>query len=355
MPITIYEKSAHLGGWFKTKHVKYGEGKEVAFEQGPRTLRPWTLSALPVFDMIRQLDIADQLTIVKKDSPAAKNRYVYYNGKLNELPSSFKTAFTTLRQPALKGAVPGMMLELFRKRRNMELTDETVGSFMSRRLNKHLANNLVSAVLHGVYAGDMDQLSMRSVFPVQWRHEGLFGSITRGMISGKKIQVYEDIMLREELYWPNHMTLMKVKDASVYSFKGGIETLSKAIIKDLEAAENVTIKTETPVESIVYGPAEDETEPFMVAVLFNTSPSSPTNSHRSTKTTTTPTSSPPSPHTPSPLSSPSPSPRSPKSNPSASSSSTSTSPTPASSPSAASATCSRNPSRYPTTRTAPSA
>lgn len=51
--MTLYEKSGHLGGWFRTKTVGYGsEGKEVEFELGPRTLRPWTLAALPVFDMV---------------------------------------------------------------------------------------------------------------------------------------------------------------------------------------------------------------------------------------------------------------------------------------------------------------
>jgi oxygen-dependent protoporphyrinogen oxidase len=205
--------------------------------------------------------------VVDKKSPAAKNRYIWYGGQLNALPNSIGSVFPSLRMPAMKGLMSGALLELFRKQRNLEIPDETVGSFMTRRLNKHIAQNLVSAMVHGIYAGDVDALSMRSLFPVQWRHEMLYGSITRGMISGKKIQVYEDIMLRDELYWPNHETLSKIKDASVYSFKGGIETLSKALVKELEASENVIIKTNTPVTSIRYEPGEDDFEPFTVTPL----------------------------------------------------------------------------------------
>ena len=52
VPITLYEKSGRLGGWLNSKRVEYNGGS-VLFEQGPRTLRPWSVAGLVTLDMVR--------------------------------------------------------------------------------------------------------------------------------------------------------------------------------------------------------------------------------------------------------------------------------------------------------------
>jgi oxygen-dependent protoporphyrinogen oxidase len=50
--ITIYESEDKLGGWLQSKYVNVRNGK-ILFEQGPRTLRPSTASALATVEMVR--------------------------------------------------------------------------------------------------------------------------------------------------------------------------------------------------------------------------------------------------------------------------------------------------------------
>ena len=49
--ITLYEASERLGGWVRTKYMDVGNGS-VVFEQGPRSLRPQTISGLVTLELV---------------------------------------------------------------------------------------------------------------------------------------------------------------------------------------------------------------------------------------------------------------------------------------------------------------
>lgn len=151
----------------------------------------------------------------------------------------------------MKGVFSGMIGEPFRRRRPADIEDESVGSFLTRRFNKSLANNLASAVLHGIYAGDVDQLSAKSLFPGLWRSEEIHGSLMRGVF-GKGEETLDDQVVRAELHKANQEICSNMSSASVYTFKKGIETLSLALTKELEANPNVTIKTNFPIQGLSY-------------------------------------------------------------------------------------------------------
>lgn len=168
----------------------------------------------------------------------------------------------------MRGVFSGLFAEPFRKRRSSDLDDESVGSFLARRFNKNLANNLVSAVLHGIYAGDVDKLSAKSLFPGLWRGEQVYGSLARSLFGGRKEELLEDQLLRAELYRDNLDICARMGNASVYTFKKGIETLSLALARELEASPNVTIRTSYNVKGISFNVGQ----PFPVQV---SSPSSP--------------------------------------------------------------------------------
>lgn len=152
----------------------------------------------------------------------------------------------------MKGVFSGLLAEPFRKRRPSDLDDESVGSFLARRFNKHLANNLVSAVLHGIYAGDVDKLSAKSLFPRLWRGEQVYGSLARSLFGGQKEELLEDQLVRAELYTDNLDICARIGSASVYTFKQGIETLSLALARELKANPNVTIKLGHNVKGISF-------------------------------------------------------------------------------------------------------
>lgn len=94
-----------------------------------------------------------------KTHPSARNRFILFNGELNKLPSSlFALLFNA--PPVMKGVLTSIFKEPLVER-NTTLKDESIHSFISRRLGVHVAENLVSAMVHGIYAGDIKKLSIK--------------------------------------------------------------------------------------------------------------------------------------------------------------------------------------------------
>lgn len=234
---------------------------------------------------IRQLGLESELLIIPKTSPAAKNRFIYYPDRLNKLPSDVLSVFLSLGLPVMKGAFRGLFAEPFRKRRPSDLNDESVGSFLTRRFNKNFADNLASAVLHGVYAGDVDKLSAKSLFPGLWRGEMVYGSLARSLFGGRDEELLDDQLVKAELYRDNQDFCARIGNASVYTFKKGIETLSLALARELKANPNVTIKTGYKVKGISFNAGQ----PLPVQVSSASKKSHPlvSDSHYRTRLTST--------------------------------------------------------------------
>ncbi|KAI9835291.1 MAG: hypothetical protein M1819_002435 [Sarea resinae] len=264
--ITLYEASERLGGWMDTKRVEVGNGT-VLLEQGPRTLRPAGIAGLVTLDLICKLGIEDEVLVTKKDSVSAQNRFIYYPDHLVRMPgpgmSMGELVKTALLEPVMRGSTPGVFGEFMRDQVPVEpgkgvQTDESIGSFISRRLNKSMADNLVSAVMHGIYAGDIYQLSAKSILPTQWHLEKRYGSITMGMMQAFRKQMIfmpeRDAHLHVAFSRTKLSPLLrdKMKDASVYTFKGGLEQLSVSLAKAIANAPNVTTKTNHSIKSLTY-------------------------------------------------------------------------------------------------------
>lgn len=165
-------------------------------------------------------------------------------GSLLEGCSSFTS------EPVFKGLFRSLLMEPWQPSRPDDLLDESVGSFLSRRLGSPLlADNIVSAVFHGIYAGDIYQLSARSLLPHAWQYEGRYGSFFKAF--------WAHTMGRGALpALEGNFTLFKEKSTismegqSVYTFIGGIEDLSGTIVAALENNPNVEIRKETCVKEL---------------------------------------------------------------------------------------------------------
>jgi oxygen-dependent protoporphyrinogen oxidase len=72
--------------------------------------------------------------------------------------------------------------------------DESLGTFVSRRLGREAYENLIEPLMSGIYAGDGDQLSLASTFPYLRDLELKYGSLARGALKmraqskGKSVQ-----------------------------------------------------------------------------------------------------------------------------------------------------------------------
>ncbi|KAF3941570.1 hypothetical protein ABW19_dt0206092 [Dactylella cylindrospora] len=191
------------------------------------------------------------MLLVPKTSPAAQNRYIYFDKQLNKLPHSGAGIFSALRLPVLKGAVTSILTEPFRSRRPKDVEDESVESFLTRRIGPDLTNNLVSAVFHGIYAGDIAKLSADALLHEMYRNERLYGGLLRGAFGVQEMPV-DDLILRQMYAKRSAGLLNKMKGVSIYSFKGGMETFTKALAEDARERENVTIRTGVEVTGVRY-------------------------------------------------------------------------------------------------------
>ena len=162
-----------------------------------------------------------------KQDPAAKNRYIYFPNQLNQLPNSLDfTNLFSLFQSGLLDGTWKLPREVWTSRRDPSVTDESVGDFIARRWDKRVADNLASAALHGIYAGDIYQLSARTLLERFWEMEEIYSSIIRGLnettVENLRLwhpydRQYYQLIKKEMDVDPN--LLRTLKDKSTFYFK----------------------------------------------------------------------------------------------------------------------------------------
>ncbi|KAI8083661.1 protoporphyrinogen oxidase [Thamnidium elegans] len=257
--IVLIEAKDRLGGWIKSNKLNTTTNdSSVLFESGPRTLRPKGPSGTLLLEMIQHLNLNDErLVTIPADHPSAQNRYIYYDGKINTLPNKLSTLLFN-KPPICKSVLLAGALEPLRSSRFDKQglpkdgqLDESIYSFMERRFNKHTAINLMGALTHGVYAGDIKTLSLQSTFRMLYEAERNYGSVVVGMMKGAA----NTATMRErgmavrakdsDPDWYNSMEKM-----SIIGFKDGLETLPRHIYEYLKNCDNVEFVINDPVQSI---------------------------------------------------------------------------------------------------------
>ncbi|KAJ4473149.1 hypothetical protein J3R30DRAFT_3296554 [Lentinula aciculospora] len=247
--ITLIEKSPRLGGWIFSERVQVHDGDshtaEILLESGPRTLRP---NAKSVLELIHLLGLKNSVITTPITSSAAKNRYLQIpeTQGLITLPNSLTSVFSP---PMRTLFLPHVLREPVKRRnRPSGITDESVDSFMNRRFGPVFARTFGSALVHGIYAADSRQLSVRAAFPSLWAMEDRgWGSVVRGALLPAASTSREDYDVGDI---PDMM-----KDVSVYSFTEGIGMLTGALATHLQNQINVKLLPDTSVSSL--GVVED--------------------------------------------------------------------------------------------------
>lgn len=130
--------------------------------------------------LVHDLGLDDQL---QRSNDASRRRFLVRDGNLVEMhmhPIKF------LKSPLLsRGAKWRMAWEYFVRAKKND-TDETVGDFGRRRLGKEFTNIMLDSMVSGIYAGDVDRLSVAAAFPKVVELEREHGGLFRGMLAKKK-------------------------------------------------------------------------------------------------------------------------------------------------------------------------
>ncbi|KAB8209145.1 hypothetical protein BDV34DRAFT_221980 [Aspergillus parasiticus] len=276
--ITLYEKAPRVGGWLLSEKIPV-EGGNVVFEYGPRTLRTAVPSCLPLLDLLVELGLHDDVLLTSSSSPAARNRYIYYPDHLVRMPAPDPNAgpienitnplYAMFREPVFEGLIASALLEPVRAPPDHKTfnSDESVADFVSRRLCPEVADNLVSALFHGIYAGDISRLSAQTLLgtfrDLENDDRRVIGGYINSLMSDVKLMAMDDLLALESvahekpgMYWKSLRTL--VNKTSVLTLKDGLSQLSDALVDALKKSKKVDVLANTDVKSITQNPTTDD-------------------------------------------------------------------------------------------------
>ena len=170
--ITLIERKDRLGGVIQTKRLN-----GFVVEGGPDSFvstKPWAV------ELCHELGIEGRL----QGANAQRRVYMMRHGKLIEIPRGM-----TMMVPAVAGEFVrsplispigklrlGLDLILPRRR---DTGDESVRSFVSRRLGGEIYERLIEPLMAGIYGGDGNRMSLQATMPIwhEWEHR--YGSLTR--------------------------------------------------------------------------------------------------------------------------------------------------------------------------------
>ncbi|MDX1590525.1 MAG: protoporphyrinogen oxidase [Balneolaceae bacterium] len=215
----IFERRSEPGGAIKTEKQNGWQ-----YEYGPNTL---LLKDREVADFLHRLQLDEQII---KANPSASKRYIIKDGNLVPLPASLIDAVKT---PLFSfGSKLRVLCEPFI--RKTQDPDETVASFVKRRLGKEVLEYAINPFVAGIFASNPEDLAVRHAFPPMYNMEQEYGSLVGGaVLGGKKRKAMGRI------------------DRSLISFKDGLQALPDALADKLQ---NVFLNSE--VNGVTYSPKE---------------------------------------------------------------------------------------------------
>ena len=214
--VTVLEAASVPGGTMRTIREK---GWLV--ETGPNS----ALETTPVFgEMFRLLGIESERLYASAES---NKRYVLRDGMLHPIPMS-PGGFLATRLWSTRGKLR-LLKEPLIGRGSKE---ETIAEFVERRLGRELLDYGINPFVAGVYAGNPEQLSVRSAFPKLYALEEKYGGLIKGMIKGARERKKRAEVAKDR--------------ARMFSFAQGMQRFPEAVASSL----GKRIFYGTPVRSI---------------------------------------------------------------------------------------------------------
>lgn len=222
--IKLFEASDRLGGKINT--VKK-DGYVI--ERGPDSILARKKSAAR---LIQEVGLEEDITY-----NASGQSYILVKGKLHKMPSGSFMGIPTQVGPFLFSGLFSPIGKLraagdFVRTKSKAQEDQSLGEFFRRRLGDEVVENLIEPLLSGIYAGDIDDLSLMATFPNFYYLEQKHGSLIKGL---------------KESMPKKKKTKGNKKPSMFLTLKGGLSSLVDAVANQLEQD---TIQLNTSVDHI---------------------------------------------------------------------------------------------------------
>lgn len=231
VPVALLEAGTRAGGVILSEEV---DGFTI--DAGPDALLVQKPDAIKLCE---ELGLGSELVPTKPPRLA----YIQRSGKLHPLPAASVLGIPTRLGPFITTTLFSwhgklrMAAELGIPARRDE-ADESIGAFMTRRFGREATAYLAEPLLAGIHAGDVDRLSVRSLFPRFVDAERNYGSLLRAFRAAPQPPPSSNGAFR--------------------SLPGGLSQMVRALTARLPAG---SICLETPVARIA---TTDGPQPFVV-------------------------------------------------------------------------------------------
>ena len=172
VPVTVYEAGGRAGGVIQSLRK---DGFLAEF--GPNTI----LETSPkIAQLVRDAGLESRRL---NSDPKAEARYVVRYRRPIAMPSSQLGIFTSElveREGKVRPAARAVRAAAPRWQ------EESIAEFVVRRLNREFLDQMIDALVAGIYAGDPHKLSVQHAFPRLAELEARYGSLIKGQIFGAR-------------------------------------------------------------------------------------------------------------------------------------------------------------------------
>jgi oxygen-dependent protoporphyrinogen oxidase len=180
LELTLFEAETRLGGKILTSNI---DGYTV--EGGPDSFLSFKPRGI---ELCRELVIDDQLQGVNE---ATRRTFVLRHGRLHDLPEGLTGLIPTRLGPMAKTRLISPVGKVrmacdYVIPAKKDGADESLASFIERRLGKEVYENLVEPLMAGIYAGDGRELSLGATFPQLRQGELDHGGLIKGVLAARK-------------------------------------------------------------------------------------------------------------------------------------------------------------------------
>lgn len=206
LEIKLIEANRRLGGKIQTLRR---DGYMI--EKGPDSFLARKTSAV---QLAEKVGIKNELI-----HNTTRNSYVLAKNKLFSVPEGAVIGIPTNIKPFIFSGLFSVMGKLRASAdliipRSKVQTDVSLGSFFRRRFGDEMVENLIEPLLSGIYAGDIDQLSLQSTFP----------------------QFYEAERKHRSLILGTRKASINSGTEGFFTFKNGLESLVTAVENKLDSS-----------------------------------------------------------------------------------------------------------------------
>lgn len=172
--VLVVEQGASLGGKANSIDTKAG-----SFPTGPTSFNGRHPAFWRLFEL---LGISDQALKLR---PASSSRFIVRDGRLNALrPSPFSVISTGALSLGDKWSLAKEFLSPSPAK--SDGVDESLETLLVRRFGQKTVDHFLSAVMTGIFAGDLKKLSAQACMPALVAAEKEYGSVLKGALKALK-------------------------------------------------------------------------------------------------------------------------------------------------------------------------